>query len=188
MDGVEENFDEERSDTTVSDIDAGADTFATTFAGLNALEIAAVSGSKKFLSQKAIQRIIDAIWKGDIVFWDTMSIHSTKRARIYNKDRSDPYCRLRVPLYLRLFEVLFFAGFLILYYIVLAQEDINRVTVAEIMLYIWFAAFSYNGMNPCPKQALMACVLIALQSSASILTLAASSILRTSGLCGILGS
>ena len=43
-------------------------TFATIFAGLNALEIAAVSGSRKFLSQRPIQRIIDGIWKGDIVF------------------------------------------------------------------------------------------------------------------------
>ena len=30
--------------------------------GLNALEIAAVSGAKKFLSQRPIQRIITAIW------------------------------------------------------------------------------------------------------------------------------
>jgi hypothetical protein len=84
--------------------------FALAFAGLNALEIAAVVEAKKFLSQKAIQRIIDGIWKGDIVFWESLSTHSIKHAQLYNKAKSDPFCRLRVPLYLKLFEVLFFAA------------------------------------------------------------------------------
>jgi len=35
---------------------------AESLEGLSALEIAAVSGAKKFLSQKPIQRIITAIW------------------------------------------------------------------------------------------------------------------------------
>lgn len=38
-------------------------------ANLNALEIAAVSNAKKFLSQKPVQGIIEAIWHGDIIFW-----------------------------------------------------------------------------------------------------------------------
>lgn len=46
-----------------------ATSFVTVFAGLNALEIAAVADAKKFLSQKAIQRVVDGIWTGDIVFW-----------------------------------------------------------------------------------------------------------------------
>lgn len=55
------------------------------FGGLNALELAAVSGAKKFLSQRVVQKVIDAIWRGDIVFWETLSVDSIKEARIYNK-------------------------------------------------------------------------------------------------------
>jgi len=39
------------------------------FANLNALEIAAIAGAKHFLSEKSIQRVVNGIWKGDIIFW-----------------------------------------------------------------------------------------------------------------------
>jgi hypothetical protein len=120
--------------------------FASTFANLNALEIAAVAGAKKFLSQRSIQHIVDEIWKGDIVFWDTLSTHSTKKAKAYRKSTMDPYCRLRVPLYLKIFEVLFFAGFLAFYYVVLVQKHTAWVTVPEIMLYVWLTSFTYNEL------------------------------------------
>lgn len=121
--------------------------FATLFANLNALEIAAVASAKSFLSQKTIQHIIESIWKGDIVFWETLGTHSTKHAKMYRKDRSDPFCRLRVPLYLKTFEVLFFAAFLAFYYIVLVQKHSGGVTGPEVLLYVWLASFSYNGMS-----------------------------------------
>ncbi|KAK4494600.1 hypothetical protein PRZ48_013956 [Zasmidium cellare] len=120
--------------------------FATLFANLNALEIAAVANAKAFLSQKSIQHIIGCIWKGDIVFWETLGTHSTKRAKAYRKDRSDPFCRLRVPLYLKTFEVLFFAAFLAFYYVVLVQKHAGDVTVPEVFLYVWLASFSYNEL------------------------------------------
>ncbi|KAK4949008.1 hypothetical protein LTR10_012381 [Elasticomyces elasticus] len=119
--------------------------FASFFAGLNALEIAAVANAKKFLSQKSIQRVVDGIWKGDIMFWDTLSTHSTKQAKTYNERRSDPFCRLRVPLYSKVFEVMFFAAFLAFYYTVLEQKSLHRVTGPEVMLYIWLASFAYNA-------------------------------------------
>lgn len=118
---------------------------ASAFAGLNALEIAAVAEAKKFLSQKTIQNIIDGIWKGDIVFWETLGTHSEKQAKVYRKSLADPFCRLRVPLYLKLFEVLFFAVFLVLYYAVLVQERSQHITGAEVLLYVWLTSFSYNG-------------------------------------------
>lgn len=122
--------------------------FGSAYVGLNALEIAAVANAKKFLSQKAILRIIDGIWKGDIVFWDTLSQHSVKQARVYNKHKSDPFSRLRVPLYLKIFELLFFAVFIALYYIVLVQKQAYHISASEILLYIWLAAFTYNGLSP----------------------------------------
>ena len=150
LDGFEESgisFNDDDQDTSgrLSDEE---EPFAATCAGLNALEIAAVAGAKKFLSEKPIQRIINAIWKGDIVFWDTMSSNSVKKARLYNRERSDPFCRLRVPLYLKIFEVMFFAAFLVFYYTVLVQKQSETISAAEVTLYIWIVAFSYNGETP----------------------------------------
>lgn len=58
--------------------------------------------------------------------------------------KDDPYCRLRVPRYLKLFEVLFFAVFLILYSLLLVDRNIDRVTAVEAILWVWIAAFSYD--------------------------------------------
>lgn len=63
----------------------GENDFAAYFDNLNALEIAAVSGAKKFLSQRVIQKIIEKMWAGDIVFWETLSVDSEKKAKVYNK-------------------------------------------------------------------------------------------------------
>lgn len=59
--------------------------FIEQFLSLNALEIAAVSGAKKFLSQRVVQRIVHAIWSGKIIFWETLSVDSKKEAKLYNK-------------------------------------------------------------------------------------------------------
>lgn len=123
---------------------AHSDDFTSQFVHLSALEIAAVSGSKKFLSQRAVQKIINGIWRGDIVFWETLSVNSVKQAKLYNRRRADPFCRLRVPRYLKTFETIFFATFLALYYAVLVQRSFSRITPAEILLYIWIAGFAYD--------------------------------------------
>jgi hypothetical protein len=52
--------------------------FVGSFNHLNALEVAAVSDAKKFLAQRVVQRIIESIWKGDIVFWETFDVGSEK--------------------------------------------------------------------------------------------------------------
>ncbi|CBX94003.1 hypothetical protein LEMA_P036770.1 [Plenodomus lingam JN3] len=111
---------------------------------LSALEIASVSGAKKFLGQRPVQKLINGLFKGDIVFWETLSVNSIKRPRKYNRRQADPFSRLRVPLYLKVFETLFFGVFLALYYAVLVARNEERVTVAEIMLYVWIASFAYD--------------------------------------------
>jgi hypothetical protein len=111
---------------------------------LSALELATVSGAKKFLSQRPVQKIINGLWKGDIVFWETLSLHSEKKPKKYNRKQADPFSRLRVPLYLKIFETLFFAAFLGLYYAVLVQRNNTRVTIPEILLYVWIASFAYD--------------------------------------------
>ncbi|KAF3003640.1 hypothetical protein E8E13_007883 [Curvularia kusanoi] len=111
---------------------------------LSALEIAAVSGAKKFLSQRPVQKVINGLWRGDIVFWETLSVNSIKRPRKYNHKQADPFSRLRVPRYLKIFETVFFAIFLILYYAVLVRRETEQVTIPEVLLYLWIASFAYD--------------------------------------------
>lgn len=111
---------------------------------LSALEIAAVSGAKKFLGQRPVQKIINGVWRGDIVFWETLSVNSVKKPRKYNRRSADLFCRLRVPLYLKVFETLFHCIFLLLYYTVLVHRNDKKVNVPEILLYIWIASFAYD--------------------------------------------
>ncbi|KAI9846549.1 MAG: hypothetical protein M1838_001245 [Thelocarpon superellum] len=117
---------------------------AVRFAGLNALEIAAVADAKKFLSRKSVQKIVNDIWNGHVVFWESLSVKSRKRAHLYNKRLADPYCRLRVPLYMKIFESCFFTSFLILYYLCLIERDVSQISAVEILLWIWIAAFAYD--------------------------------------------
>jgi hypothetical protein len=91
---------------------------ASSFTGLNGLEIAAVADCKKFLSQRIVQKIITGIWNGDITFWESLSVGTIKKPQFYNPRHSDAFTRLRVPRYIKAFEVLFFATFLFLYYAV----------------------------------------------------------------------
>jgi hypothetical protein len=63
--------------------DAGEEFFM--FIGLNALEIATIAHAKKFLSQRVVQKVVDDLWNGEIVFWDSLSVHSTKKPQFFNK-------------------------------------------------------------------------------------------------------
>lgn len=128
------------------DSDDEADPTAA-FKSLNALEIAAIANAKRFLSQHVVQKIITGIWNGDIVFWDTLAVNSVKKPRYYNPRTSDPFSRLRVPKYVKAWEVLFFVVFLCLYYSVLITRNDARITVTEIVLFIWIAAFFYDELS-----------------------------------------
>ena len=95
----------------------------SSFTGLNGLEIAAVADCKKFLSQRIVQKIITGIWNGDITFWQSLSTETRKKPQFYNKRNSDIFSRLRVPRYIKAFEVVFFATFIALYYAVLVERN-----------------------------------------------------------------
>lgn len=126
------------------DPDSNDEDLSETMAGMNALEIAAVANAKKFLSQRPVQAVVDDVWNGNIIFWDSLSIQAQKRVKIYNKRTADPFSRLRVPKYQKAFQVAFFAVLLFLYYTVLVQRNPSRLTVTEILLYLWIAAFAYD--------------------------------------------
>ena len=133
---------EHRSHTGVKSL--ADDNPSSIFIGLNALEIAVIADAKNFLSQGAVQLVVDGIWNGRIIFWESLSLHSKKKAKIYNQRRADPYCRLRVPKYQKIFEAMFFAFFLILYYAVLVERNPLQIGSTEVLLYIWIAAFTYD--------------------------------------------
>ncbi|PTU23199.1 hypothetical protein P175DRAFT_0433542 [Aspergillus ochraceoroseus IBT 24754] len=117
------------------------------FFGLNALEIATIAQAKKFLSQRVVQRVIDDLWTGEIVFWDSLSVHSIKKPQLFNKRTADPYSRLRVPAYRKAFEAAFFVSFLLLYYAVLVERKPTGIGVFEALMYIWIAAFAYDEIS-----------------------------------------
>ena len=79
-----------------------------------------------------------------MVFWPALNVTTTKKPQRYNPRKSDPYSRLRVPRYQKLFEALFLISFLALYYAVLLERHPERITPLEILLYIWIAAFAYD--------------------------------------------
>lgn len=154
--------------------DREKESFSASFENLNALEVAAVTEAKKFLSQKVVQHMIESIWRGDIIFWETLSVNTKKEAKVYSKKRADPFSRLRVPRYLKAYEAIFFLSFLGLYYAVLVpvqrnsrhrsrdqeiltlnelsrpwlsldlQQSFRSVTPAEILLYVWIVGFAYD--------------------------------------------
>lgn len=45
-----------------------------------------------------------------------------------------------------MFETLFFAAFLALYFIVLVERNFDHVTTAEVLLFIWIAGFAYDEL------------------------------------------
>jgi len=145
------------------------ESFASLFDNLNALEVAAVTKAKKFLSQRVLQRMIESIWRGDIVFWETLSVNTRKEPKVYSQNRADPFSRLRVPRYLKAFEAIFFLSFLALYYTVLvpvqensrhrspkqvlsdmpvsisdSHKGFHSISPVEVLLYIWIVSFAYD--------------------------------------------
>lgn len=84
------------------------------------------------------------IQNGDVIFWESLSTHSIKKARRYNKRVADPFARLRVPKYQKAFQVLFFVSFLLLYYAVLVERNPQHITVTEVFLYLWIIAYAYD--------------------------------------------
>lgn len=95
----------------------------SSFEGLTGLEIAAVVNCKKFLSQRIVQKVVDGIWKGDIIFWESLTSTTKKKPQFYNKKAADIFMRLRVPRYVKTFDVLFLATFLFLLYCVLVERN-----------------------------------------------------------------
>lgn len=116
---------------------------ALSLGGLNALEIGAISDAKHFISRSVVQVVINGLFKGNIILWPRLDVHSQKAPQRYHPSL-DIYCRLRVPYYLKCYETLFFAVFLLLYYLVLVDRQVQKITAPEVLLWVWLAAFTYD--------------------------------------------
>ncbi|PGH01924.1 hypothetical protein GX51_04978 [Blastomyces parvus] len=125
---------EDITGTNSSEEEFESDDVCDLFCGLNALEIAAIANAKKLLSQTIVQKVVNGVWTGAIVLWDSLSVHSKKKPQLFHKRMTDPYCRLRVPLYRKTFEAVFFLSFLALYYAVLMARNPLRISPVEILL------------------------------------------------------
>ncbi|KAK9481206.1 hypothetical protein V1514DRAFT_2364 [Lipomyces japonicus] len=117
--------------------------------GLSALELAILGDAKKFLLSRAIENVINSIWDGRIVFWDSISIQSMKKPSFYNPNRRghDWYSRLRVPKYRMFFMMINYVVLLALYYAVLVERNHARITALEILLDVWYAGFVYEEIS-----------------------------------------
>jgi hypothetical protein len=60
---------------------------------------------------------------------------------------ADPYSRLRVPVYRKMFEAAFFLSFLLLYYSVLVERKQNGLGFFETLMDVWIAAFAYDELS-----------------------------------------
>lgn len=60
---------------------------------------------------------------------------------------ADPYSRLRVPVYRKMFEAAFFLSFLLLYYSVLVERKQNSIGFLEVLMDVWIAAFAYDELS-----------------------------------------
>lgn len=60
---------------------------------------------------------------------------------------ADPYSRLRIPVYRKMFEAGFFISFLLLYYSVLVERKPDGLGFFEILMDVWIVAFAYDELS-----------------------------------------
>ena len=83
----------------------------------------------------------------DFISYILQVIYRSAHRSLSFSRKADPYSRLRVPIYQKVFEALFFVTFLALYYAVLVQRNPRKITPIEVCLYIWIAAFAYEELG-----------------------------------------
>ncbi|ODV91429.1 hypothetical protein CANCADRAFT_32073 [Tortispora caseinolytica NRRL Y-17796] len=119
--------------------------YEETGAGLCALEIAVMKPAQKFLITPAVKRVIDDIWKGDIVFWSSISTGARKHAVRYHRGQTDIFARLRVPRYR---TAIIFINYMILLGLYLAALSFDHgLWWLETLLNLWFLGFVYEELS-----------------------------------------
>ena len=119
----------------------GGTKVARTEAKLTALEVAIVSESKSFLASSACQKVVDAIYRGKLVYTPTSFIdilpdHWKKRPISLYDPRRGPILnqyRLIVPRTRNMIEVGQFLVLIVLYFVVMIGRDAKDMTA-----YTWW--------------------------------------------------
>lgn len=75
-----------------------------------------------------------------------MSLHAHSQQIVLSRT-ADPYSRLRVPVYRKMFEAAFFMSLLFLYYSVLVERRQDAIGNFEAMMDIWIVAFAYDELS-----------------------------------------
>jgi len=110
-----------------------------------ALEIAIITESKTFLSSSACQRVVNAIFEGQVVYTPTTFIdilpdhYKRKPISLYNP-RSAPLLnqyRLCVPRTRNILEICHFIVLLTLFLFIMAERDPSVVSIREIVFIIY---------------------------------------------------
>ncbi|GAO48617.1 hypothetical protein SAICODRAFT_141210 [Saitoella complicata NRRL Y-17804] len=114
---------------------------------VNALELAILAPAKHFLASSRVQEVLNAVWRGEVVFWTTMNVDSHKKAvfykpHIHGRTLEELYSRLRVPRSRVLCETVNRVIFLALYLWVLAATppEIGWLW-KELVLLIWICGY-----------------------------------------------
>jgi hypothetical protein len=134
----------------------------------SALEVAILSDAKRFCTSPAVQRVVDRVWRGDVVFYaslideDGISLNGrpstrsklTRARTVVNVRRGRPrglrdvlrVSRLRVPRYQNLLYVSIYIMYLAIYAHVLMEHSIS-FTWEEIVLYILTIGYGLDELS-----------------------------------------
>lgn len=112
---------------------------------LTALEIAIISEGKSFLASTACQKVVDAIYKGRVVytptsFFDIIPDHYKRKSVSLYDPKNAPLLnqyRLVVPRTRSVIEVLQFAFLLFLYILVMSKRDATTLPARELVFIIY---------------------------------------------------
>ncbi|RKP06513.1 hypothetical protein THASP1DRAFT_31676, partial [Thamnocephalis sphaerospora] len=134
----------------------------------SALEVAVLCDAKRLCASPAVQRVMDRVWRGDVVFYanliddDTGALNGgafggyglTRARTAVNVRRGRPrglrdllrVSRLRVPRYQNLLQVAVYIVFLAVYAEVLMTRSIT-FTSAEVVLYVLTAGYALDEIT-----------------------------------------
>ncbi|EJU03811.1 hypothetical protein DACRYDRAFT_21243 [Dacryopinax primogenitus] len=120
----------------------------------NAIEIAIISQAKRFIKSSACQKVINAIWRGEIVYQaesaHAMIADTYKRRPIYFYDyRKAPlldHYRLKVPAVRSVLEYMNFVILFVLFIIALEGAEIDHFNGYEACFMVYAAGFTLEKL------------------------------------------